>query len=233
MSAIDRVMLSRDTGVAILSGTGAPTGLVAPSGSIYVRTTTAAIYQYDGTTWVQMVGGGGGGGALALNDLSDVVITASASGDILRHNGTNWVDAAGIVATDITSGTVAAARLPATTAYTDVAQTFTKPQRGAIATLVSAANLIAVDLALSDNFKITLAQNNTLSAPTNVVEGQSGVITFTQDGTGSRTMAYNAFWDFAGAAPALSTVANAIDHLSYYVEPGAARARVQLSKEAG
>lgn len=37
----------------------------------------------------------GSGGASALDDLTDVTITAAASGDILRHNGTAWVDAAG------------------------------------------------------------------------------------------------------------------------------------------
>lgn len=35
------------------------------------------------------------GGATDLDDLTDVVITAAASGDILRHNGTNWVDTPG------------------------------------------------------------------------------------------------------------------------------------------
>jgi len=39
--------------------------------------------------------GGGGGGASTLDGLTDVVITAAASGDILRHNGTNWVDTPG------------------------------------------------------------------------------------------------------------------------------------------
>ena len=34
----------------------------------------------------------GGGGATTLDALSDVVITAAASGDILQYNGTNWVD---------------------------------------------------------------------------------------------------------------------------------------------
>jgi hypothetical protein len=34
------------------------------------------------------------GSSGALNDLSDVVITAAASGDYLRFNGTNWVDVA-------------------------------------------------------------------------------------------------------------------------------------------
>lgn len=37
----------------------------------------------------------GGGGATTLDGLSDVVITAAASGDVLRHNGSNWVDTPG------------------------------------------------------------------------------------------------------------------------------------------
>lgn len=39
--------------------------------------------------------GGGGGGASALDDLTDVTITSAGSGDILRYNGTAWVDALG------------------------------------------------------------------------------------------------------------------------------------------
>ncbi len=38
---------------------------------------------------------GSGGGSTALDDLTDVTITAAASGDILRHNGTAWVDTPG------------------------------------------------------------------------------------------------------------------------------------------
>ena len=34
------------------------------------------------------------GGASALDDLTDVVITAAAKNETLIHNGTNWVDAA-------------------------------------------------------------------------------------------------------------------------------------------
>ena len=52
-----------------------------------------------GTTAVSLAvalgGGGGGGGATTLDDLTDVTITSAASGDILRHNGTAWVDAVG------------------------------------------------------------------------------------------------------------------------------------------
>jgi Concanavalin A-like lectin/glucanases superfamily len=36
--------------------------------------------------------GGGGGGPTALDDLTDVTITAAANGDILKYNGSAWVD---------------------------------------------------------------------------------------------------------------------------------------------
>jgi hypothetical protein len=51
----------------------------------------------------------GGGGADALDDLSDVTITAAASGDILRHNGSAWVDAVGTTHFDA-AGSAAAAQ---------------------------------------------------------------------------------------------------------------------------
>ncbi len=47
------------------------------------------------------------GGATTLDGLSDVVITAAASGDILRHNGANWVDTPGTTHFDA-AGTAAA-----------------------------------------------------------------------------------------------------------------------------
>jgi hypothetical protein len=72
-----------------------------------------------GVTFVagyQTVGGGGGGGATTLNGLDDVVITAAASGDILRHNGTNWVDAVGTTHFDA-AGTAASAVAALSTVY--------------------------------------------------------------------------------------------------------------------
>ena len=99
-----------------------------------------------------------------------------------------------------------------------VAQSFTKAQRGTPVALTDAAT-IAVDLSLGNNFTVTLAGNRTLGAPTNVTAGQSGVIVVTQDGTGSRTLAYNSVYKFAGGtAPTLTTTASAVDVLAYYVE---------------
>jgi hypothetical protein len=99
----------------------------------------------------------------------------------------------------------------------DGAQTWTKGQRAEVTALTDAAT-IAVDFADSNNFSVTLAGNRTLGNPTNQVAGQSGSIFITQDATGSKTLAYGANWDFAGgAAPTLSTAANAVDRLDYIV----------------
>jgi hypothetical protein len=98
-----------------------------------------------------------------------------------------------------------------------VAQSFTKAQRGTPVALTDGT--VAVDLSLGNNFTLTLAENSTLSAPTNVTAGQSGVIVVTQDGTGGRTLAYNTAYKFAGGTvPTVTATANAVSVLAYYVE---------------
>ena len=95
--------------------------------------------------------------------------------------------------------------------------TFSKAQRGSVTTLTDAVN-IATDLNLNNFFSVTLAGNRTLDNPTNIVPGQSGCIFITQDATGSRTLVYGTYWDFAGGtAPTLSTAANSVDRLDYVV----------------
>lgn len=106
----------------------------------------------------------------------------------------------------------------ADTAKTDVVQTFTVAQRGAVVALTDGAT-ITPDFAAANNFSVTLGGNRTLANPTNLVAGQSGVIKITQDATGSRTLAFGSYWDFAaGTAPTLTTTANAVDILAYYVD---------------
>lgn len=78
---------------------------------------------------------------------------------------------------------------------------------------------ITPDFNTGINFGVTLAGNRTLANPTNAKSGQSGLIHVTQDATGSRTLAYGTNWKFAGGAPTLSTAANAIDVISYFVRP--------------
>jgi hypothetical protein len=105
----------------------------------------------------------------------------------------------------------------ADTAKTDVAQSFTAGQRGAISTLTDGAT-ITPDFAVANNYSVTLGGNRTLANPTNLTAGQSGSIFITQDGTGSRTLAYGSFYDFiGGTAPTLSTAASAVDRIDYVV----------------
>ena len=104
------------------------------------------------------------------------------------------------------------------TAKVDVAQTFTAGQRGEVTTLTDGAT-ITPDFALANNFSVTLGGNRTLANPTNLTAGQSGCIWITQDGTGSRTLAYGADWEFTGGtAPTLTTTAGAVDCLVYAVQ---------------
>ena len=117
------------------------------------------------------------------------------------------------------SGTSALTTATAGTDYAgiDTAQTFTKGQRGEI-TVLTDGSTITPDFADSNNFSVTLGGNRTLANPTNITAGQSGSIFITQDGTGSRTLAYGSYFDFAGGtAPTLSTTAAAVDRIDYIV----------------
>lgn len=77
---------------------------------------------------------------------------------------------------------------------------------------------ISLDLATNNVFTVTLGGNRTLANPTNPIPGQSGSIFVVQDGTGNRTLAFGSYWDFInGAAPTLSTSANAVDRIDYVV----------------
>lgn len=146
-------------------------------------------------------------------------------------SGTNNILTVGVSAHDIgvpSDGTVTtpkiadAAVTPAKLdrAYAELAaaQSFTKAQRGAVVALSDGAT-ITPDFSLGNNFSVTLGGNRTLANPSNLTAGQHGVIVITQDGTGSRTLAFGSNWKFAaGAAPTLTTTASAVDVLAYYVE---------------
>ena len=83
-------------------------------------------------------------------------------------------------------------------------------------TTLTDATSITSDFAKGNNFLVTLGGNRTLAAPSNAVAGQSGSIYVIQDGTGSRTLAYNTAWQFVSAAvPTLSTGASDVDILCY------------------
>ena len=75
------------------------------------------------------------------------------------------------------------------------------------ATLTDQAT-VAWDASTQDVCKLTLGGNRTLAAPTNNTTGQFISILVIQDGTGSRTLTWNAVFEFAeDTAPTLTTTA--------------------------
>ena len=142
--------------------------------------------------------------------------TATAGTNTTQIATTEFVNAE--IASDLTAAIGSTVQgYDADTAKTDVAQTFTKAQRGTISTLTDGAT-ITPDFATANNFTVTLAGNRTIANPTNLTAGQSGSIFIVQDGTGGRTAAWGSYWDFAaGAAPTLTTDANAVDRVDYVV----------------
>ena len=82
----------------------------------------------------------------------------------------------------------------------------------------SVTGTVTLDFATGFNFVLTLTGNLTLNVPTNMADGQSGVIYFIQDATGSRTLTLHAsIKKPGGVAPTLSTAASTIDRLGYFV----------------
>lgn len=104
----------------------------------------------------------------------------------------------------------------ADTAKTDVVQTFSVAQRGAVTDHGSliANTAFRQDFSLSNHFKMTLAGSITLNNPTNQVAGQSGAMEIVNGG--SYTVSFGSDFDFAAGTPPTIT-ASGTDVLSYYV----------------
>ena len=116
-----------------------------------------------------------------------------------------WKDAAG---TEYPVGTV----------QLDVENTYTKPQIAGITALTSTGGSVAVNLGQTNDYTLTLTENTTLAAPSNVNPGQSGFITIIQDAGTARTLAYHANWKFIdGATPSISVTLGAENQFVYEV----------------
>lgn len=84
--------------------------------------------------------------------------------------------------------------------------------------LSSSSNAVAVDFSLSNNFTLSMTENTTLSNPTNIVTGQTGVIIITQNASASKTLAFGNYWKYYnGTTPSISTTLSAVNLLVYAV----------------
>jgi len=198
------------------------------SGSLYYNSVSAVMKVYTGSAWVAAYVSGSGYLA-AANNLSDVANTGTARTNLGLAIGTN-VQAYDADLTTLGAGGSSARSFlglaigtdvqaySANAAFLNANQNFTVAQRGTITALTDGAT-ITPNMNNANNFSVTLGGNRTLANPTNLTAGQSGVIVITQDGTGSRTLAYGSNFKFpGGTAPTLTTTASAVDVLAYYVE---------------
>ena len=78
---------------------------------------------------------------------------------------------------------------------------------------------VTIDFAAHQNFVLTMQGNVTLANPSTESVGQAGVFVFIQDGTGSRTLSLGTDYESpAGGGITLSTAANAVDVVPYFVK---------------
>jgi hypothetical protein len=90
---------------------------------------------------------------------------------------------------------------------------------GALTVINDSGGNIAVDMSTGINFSMTMDGDYTLSNPTNTKVGQTGAFVFTQDGTGTQTLAFGTNYEFpGGSAYVLSTAAGAKDIIFYWVQ---------------
>ena len=113
------------------------------------------------------------------------------------------------------SSSLAGANIVASNANT----TFTKALRGSTQTAGSQTGSVTLDFDTYQNFVLTATGNVTLANPSTESVGQSGIIVFIQDGTGSRTLSLGTDYETAGGAGlTISTAASSVDVIPYFVK---------------
>ena len=181
-------------------------------GALYYNSVSEVMRLYTGTAWVAAYVQGVAS-SIGFTPVGNISATDVQSA-VAEVDSEKLAKASNL--SDVTNAATARSNLGA--AGLSTAQSFTAAQRGAISALTDGAT-ITPDFSLANNYSVTLGGNRTLANPTNITAGQSGAIVITQDGTGSRTLSYGSYWKFSnGTAPTLTTTANAIDVLAYFVE---------------
>ena len=152
---------------------------------------------------------------------SDMTVHWDGTDGHLTVGGTLNIDGSGeTMATFVDDGAVTlyhdnSAKL----ATTSVGTTITGTLIATTDTDTSNTGSVTLDFGANQNFVLTFTGNVTLANPSTEQVGQSGIICCIQDGTGSRTLSLGTDYETAGGAGiTLSTAANAVDIIPYFVK---------------
>ena len=131
----------------------------------------------------------------------------------------NTVDIAGGTGIDTVAGATdtVTVSVDSTICKLNAANTWAAAQQGRTST-ASVTGSTTLDFTYQ-NFILTATGNVTLANPSTEAAGQSGIIALIQDGTGSRTLSLGTDYETAGGAGlTISTAANAVDIIPYFVK---------------
>jgi hypothetical protein len=214
------------------SGTSRPSGAVA--GTLWLDTTSATtptLKYYDGADDISLATLDHTANTVNWLDNSvsfDIVndVTPQLGGDLDLNSN----DVTGTGDINITGSITASANLAGTlttatqTNITSVGSLTSLNVNGTLlpykayiaeATLTDGAT-IDWNMATESVAKVTLADNRTLNAPTNGSTGQFASLLIIQDGTGTRTLTWNAVYEFAtDTAPTLTATAGLADLFTF------------------
>lgn len=129
---------------------------------------------------------------VSLGQLSDVTVTAPAADQVLKWNGTQWVNGAGAAAANgiPTGGTTG--QVLAKVDGTDYSTTWVSVPAPKVTTSSTTSSTHSIDWSASDVIRLTLNHSITSFTITGAQDGQKMILEVIQDGTGSRTITWPA-----------------------------------------
>lgn len=205
-------IVNNSSGTVTVQSSGANTILAVAAGNTGIFTAVLTSGTSAASWSSTYISSGAGTGTV-----TSVTCNGGLSGGTITTTGTCAISAGGV-----TYSMLASAALATSGNYqANAASTVLGPNAvwsAAGTTALTDAATIAVDMSTGINFTVTLGGNRTLGAPSNTKVGQSGVFRVTQDGTGTRTLAYNAVYKWSGGtACTLTTTASKNDYIFYFV----------------
>ncbi len=175
--------------------------------------------------------GAGTGDMIAANNLSDLTNAATARNNLglgtaattassayatAGHNHAGVYEPADATILKSANIGVSVQGYDVDTAKLDVAQVWTAQQTPKNGTLVDGTTIDWNGSTNGQVVSVTLGGNRTMNAPTNIVQYAMYILRIVQDGTGSRTLVFNAAYKFGTAgAPTLTTTASKVDILGF------------------